>query len=69
MRTMAPYPLLAQNPALLMEKLGLELDTKALEDIRMAWEHWSKGNWDRRKDIKSIIHGRPNPPLPPAQWV
>jgi hypothetical protein len=49
MQMMAPYPLLAENPAMLKEKLGLELDAQALEEIGIAWEHWSKGNWQQEQ--------------------
>ncbi len=49
MQSLAPYALLTQSPALFNEKLGLDLDVQALEDIGLAWGHSIKGNWEREQ--------------------
>ncbi len=66
MQTIAPYPLLAQNPTLLKEKLGLELDAQALQDIEMAVEHWSKGNWQQEQGYQTSQTWRAESPFAPG---
>ncbi len=66
MRTMAPYLLLAENPAMLKVKLGLELDAQALQDIEMAVEHWSKGNWQQDQGYQTSQTWRAESPFAPG---